>query len=472
MNRMATEKLLPQNVEAEAGVLGSLLIDPAAIAEIADFLTAPMFYREAHREIYQAALDLYERETPADFITLTDELQRRNLLDEIGGVSYVSSLSNQVPTSANVEHYARIVERTAAHRALIKAAGQIAGIAYSEPTLDEAQAQSEAVLDAALHLTAARTTATPLNTLWRRALDRLGGLIERQQRQDGPLIGVPTGFTELDRMTGGWRKGDLIILAGRPATGKTSFAATLALTAAEHNFAVAFFSLEMSEDSLMDRIMAMRAGVDLQHIRNGRLSDDELTAISEAAGRDADLPVTVDESVGVTVAALASRIRRAQAHGTLDLVVVDYLQLLQPPDGDEQSHRQNKRHEVIGEMARRLKLVARAAGVPIIALSQLSRAVEQRQNKTPLLSDLAESSGLENNADVVVMLSRDAASGAESDAPNAATVHVVKHRNGPTGQFGAYFQSNITRYKDMPTGQQPGNGADYTRRGYAEEGDD
>ncbi|HUY77047.1 MAG TPA: DnaB-like helicase C-terminal domain-containing protein, partial [Ktedonobacterales bacterium] len=164
----------------------------------------------------------------------------------------------------------------------------------------------------------------------------------------------------------------------------------------------------------------------------------------------------VDESVGVTVAALASRIRRAQAHGTLDLVVVDYLQLLQPPDGDEQSHRQNKRHEVIGEMARRLKLVARAAGVPIIALSQLSRAVEQRQNKTPLLSDLAESSGLENNADVVVMLSRDAASGAENDAPNAAMVHVMKHRNGPTGAFGAYFQSSITRYKDMPAGAQPG----------------
>jgi replicative DNA helicase len=466
------EKLLPQNVEAEAGVLGSLLIDPAAIAEVADFLTAPMFYREVHRELYQVILDLYERETPADLITVTDELQRRNLLDEMGGVSYVSSLANQVPTSANVEHYARIVERTAAHRALIRAAGQIAGIAYSDPSLDEAQAQSEAVLDAALNLTTARTTATPLNTLWRRALDRLGGLIERQQRQDSPLIGVPTGFTELDRMTGGWRKGDLIILAGRPATGKTSLAATLAMTAAEHNCAVAIFSLEMSEDSLMDRIMAMRAGVDLQHIRNGRLSDDELTAISEAAGRDADLPVVIDESVGVTVAALASRIRRAQAHGPLDLVVVDYLQLLQPPDGDEQSHRQSKRHEVIGEMARRLKLVARAAGVPIIALSQLSRAVEQRQNKTPLLSDLAESSGLENNADVVIMLSRDAASGAENDAPNAAMVHVMKHRNGPTGAFGAYFQSNITRYKDMPTGaQQPGNGADYTRR-YAEEGDD
>ncbi|HEY7973818.1 MAG TPA: replicative DNA helicase, partial [Ktedonobacterales bacterium] len=277
---MAMEKLLPQNVEAEAGVLGSLLIDPDAMAQIADFLRPDDFYREAHRVIYQAISDLYETRTPADLITLTDELQRRGKLDEVGGASYVSSLANQVPTSANIESYARIVERTAILRRLIHAAGQIAGIAYNEPDANVALDQAEKLIFNVSQRISHAEFEHIRDTLLA-YLDKLGHL----HAQRGDIVGVATGFTDLDKITGGLQRSDLIILAARPAVGKTALALSAAHNASvRFKHGIAIFSLEMSAEQLIARFLSMDAGVDQQKLRTGFIDDDEWERISQSVG--------------------------------------------------------------------------------------------------------------------------------------------------------------------------------------------
>ncbi|MGO8947037.1 MAG: replicative DNA helicase [Ktedonobacterales bacterium] len=381
---MAVEKLLPQNVEAEAGVLGSLLIDPDAIFQVSEFLRPDDFYRDSHRSIYEAVLGLYEAGGPADLITLTDELARRGKLEEIGGAGYVSSLANQVPTSANVEYYAHIVERAAVLRRLIHAAGQIAGIAYNEPeastALDEAERLVFNVSQRYVHQEFEHISET-----LREYIDKLDQLHERR----GSLVGVPTGFNDLDKLTGGLQKSDLIILAARPSLGKTAMALSLAHnTSLKHKKSVALFSLEMSKEQLVARILSMDAMVDQQSLRTGYIDDDEWERISESVGRLSQANIYIDDTPGITLAEMRSKARRLMMEQGFDLLIVDYLQLMQGSGGGI-GH--ENRVQQISEISRGLKILARELNVPVLALSQLSRAVESRTDKRPQLSDLRES---------------------------------------------------------------------------------
>jgi replicative DNA helicase len=381
---MAVEKLLPQNVDAEAGVLGSLLIDPDAIFQVSEFLHPDDFYRDSHRTIFEAVVDLYEAGGPTDLITLTDELARRDKLEEIGGAGFLSSLANQVPTSANVEYYARIVERTATLRRLIHAAGQIAGIAYNEPeaatALDEAERLIFSVSQRHVH-----EEFEHIRETLREYIDKLDQLHE----QRGAIVGIPTGFHDLDRITGGLQKSDLIILAARPSLGKTAMALSLAHnTSVQHKNTVALFSLEMSKEQLVARILSMDAMVDQQHLRNGYIDDDEWERISESVGRLSEANIYIDDTPGISLAEMRSKARRLMMDQGFDLLIVDYLQLMQGSGGGI-GH--ENRVQQISEISRGLKILARELNVPVLALSQLSRAVESRNDKHPQLSDLRES---------------------------------------------------------------------------------
>jgi replicative DNA helicase len=381
---MAVEKLLPQNVEAEVGVLGSLLIDPEAVVQVADTLRPDDFYREAHRVIFQAVLDLYESGEPADLITLTDELQRRGQLDDIGGASFVSSLANQVPTSANVDYYAQIVERTAILRRLIHAAGQIAAVAYNEPDATVALEQAEKLIfNVSQNIT--RTDFDPIRETLREYIDKLDQLHEHR----GTIVGVASGFADLDRMTGGLQKSDLVILAARPSVGKTAMALSLAHNAAlRFGHSVAIFSLEMSKEQLVARLLSMDAQVDQQRLRTGYIEDAEWERISESVGRLSEANIYIDDTPGITLVEMRSKARRLMLEHGSDIIIVDYLQLMQ---GSGAGRGHENRVQEISEISRGLKGLARELNVPVLALSQLSRAVESRQDKKPQLSDLRES---------------------------------------------------------------------------------
>jgi len=391
---MAVEKLLPQNVEAEAGVLGSLLIDPEAVVQVAEFLRPDDFYRDAHRTIFQAVLELYESGEPADLITLTDELQRRGKLEDIGGVSYVSSLANQVPTIANVDYYGHIVERTAILRRLIHAAGQIAAIAYNEPDASTALEEAEKlVFNVSQRIS--RADFDPIRETLREYIDKLDQLHERR----GAIVGVASGFTDLDKMTGGLQKSDLIILAARPSVGKTALALSLAHNSTlRFGHGVAIFSLEMSKEQLVARLLSMDAMVDQHQLRTGYLTDDEWERISESVGRLSQTKMFIDDTPGITLMEMRSKARRLMMEQGFDLIIVDYLQLMQGSGSGRFGH--ENRVQEISEISRGLKGLARELNVPVLALSQLSRAVESRQDKHPQLSDLRESGCLAGDTPV------------------------------------------------------------------------
>ncbi len=392
---MMTEKLLPQNVEAEAGVLGSLLIDPDAMAQIADFLLPEDFYREAHRIIYQAISDLYETNTPADLITLTDELARRGNLEEAGGASYVSSLANQVPTSANIESYAHIVERTAILRRLIHAAGQIAGVAYNEPDANVALDQAEKLIFNVSQRISHAEFEHIRDTL-EVYLDKLGQLHARR----GDIVGVATGFSDLDKITGGLQRSDLIILAARPAVGKTSLALSVAHNASlRYKHGIAIFSLEMSAEQLVARFLSMDANVDQQRLRTGFIDDDEWERIIQSVGNLSEANIYIDDTPGISLMEMRSKARRLKMERGFDLIIVDYLQLMQGTVNSNGRGNENRVQE-ISAISRGLKELARELDVPVLALSQLSRAVESRTDKKPQLSDLRESGCLTGDTPV------------------------------------------------------------------------
>jgi replicative DNA helicase len=378
------EKLLPQNIEAECGVLGSIIIDPEAINQVADFLHAEDFYRDAHRTIFEAVLHLYEQHEPADFITICDELARNNKLDQVGGAGYITSLINQVPTSGNVEYYGRIVERTAILRRLIHAAGQIAAVAYEENDAEVALDKAEQFIFE-ISQNHARSDFSALRDLVSDYMDKLEALHERR----GSIVGVPTGFTDLDRLTGGLQRSDLIILAARPAVGKTSFALSLAHNATiKHKRAVAVFSLEMSKEQLLQRFLSMDANVDQQRLRTGWIEDDEWERIITSMGRLSEANIWIDDTAGISTMEMRSKARRLVAEHGVDMIIVDYLQLMQSDMGGK---RNENRVQEVSEISRSLKGLARELNVPVLALAQLSRTVESRQSKVPQLSDLRES---------------------------------------------------------------------------------
>jgi replicative DNA helicase len=378
------EKLLPQNIEAECGALGSIIIDPEAIVQVSDFLHADDFYRDAHRTIYEVILQLYEEHEPADFITICDELERRNKLEEVGGASYITSLINQVPTSGNVEFYARIVERTAILRRLIHAAGQIAAIAYEEGDADIALDKAEQLIFN-ISQRHARSDFAHMRDILAEYMNKLDQLHERR----GTIVGVPTGFTDLDRLTGGLQKSDLIVLASRPGIGKTSLSLSLAHnTALKYQNSIAVFSLEMSKDQLAQRLLSMDAGIDQQRLRTGRIEEDEWDRIVYAMDTLSEANIWIDDTAGISTMEMRSKARRLHAQHNIDLIIVDYLQLMQATIG---GRRNENRVQEISEISRSLKGLARELNIPVLALAQLSRAVESRQSKVPQLSDLRES---------------------------------------------------------------------------------
>ncbi len=406
------EKLLPQNIEAECGVLGSIIIDPEAIVQVSDFLYADDFYRDAHRTIYEVILQLYEEHEPADFITICDDLERRNKLEEVGGASYITSLINQVPTSGNVEFYGRIVERTAILRRLIHAAGQIAAIAYEEGDADIALDKAEQLIFN-ISQRHARTDFMHMRDILAEYMNKLDQLHEHQST----IVGVPTGFTDLDRLTGGLQKSDLIVLAARPGVGKTSLALSMAHNSAlKYQNSMAIFSLEMSRDQLAQRLLSMDAGIDQQRLRMGRIEEDEWDRIVYAMNTLSEANIWIDDSASISTMEMRSKARRLHAQHNIDLIIVDYLQLMQATIGGK---RNENRVQEISEISRSLKGLARELNIPVLALAQLSRAVESRQSKVPQLSDLRESGCLAG--DTLVYL------------PDSGTYKPIEQLVGQTG---------------------------------------
>lgn len=436
------EKLLPQNIEAECGVLGSIIIDPEAIVQVSDFLRTDDFYRDAHRTIYEVILQLYEEHEPADFITICDELERRSKLEEVGGASYITSLINQVPTSGNVEFYARIVERTAILRRLIHAAGQIAAIAYEEGDADIALDKAEQLIFN-ISQRHARSDFAHMRDILAEYMNKLDQLHERR----GTIVGVPTGFTDLDRLTGGLQKSDLIVLAARPGIGKSSLALSIAHNCAlKYQNSIAVFSLEMSKDQLAQRLLSMDAGIDQQRLRTGRIEDDEWDRIVYAMDTLSEANIWIDDTAGISTMEMRSKARRLQAEHGIDLIIVDYLQLMQATIGGK---RNENRVQEISEISRSLKGLARELNIPVLALAQLSRAVESRQSKVPQLSDLRESGSIEQDSDIVMFIYRDDVYNQESERKNIADIILAKHRNGPVGEISLYFQASQTRFRDL-----------------------
>ncbi len=371
-------------MEAEKAVLGSLLIDPDAIIKIANFLRAEDFFRERYTWIYEAVLVLNERREPADFVTLVDELERAGRLEEIGGLAYITELINSTPTAIYVDYYARIVERTAILRRLINAAGRIAELAYDEgqdvdQVVDRAEQLIFGVSESRIH-----RELTPIRSVMGDVVDRIDFL----SRNQGTVMGVPTGFVMLDKTLGGLQKSDLIILAGRPGMGKSSLALSLAQNAAERYKArVAIFSLEMSSEQLVQRLLSMKTGIDSHRLRMGDVYEEEWKILMEAANDLSNTSIFIDDTPAATVMDIRTKARRLYAEHGLDMIMIDYMQLMTGSSGGRNENRQQE----ISYISRSLKGLARELNVPLVALSQLSRAVESRSDKRPMLSDLRES---------------------------------------------------------------------------------
>lgn len=434
--------LPPQNTEAEEAVLGSVLIDHEAIGKVAAFLRPEDFYRERNGAIYGAMLALYDRREPVDYMTLSDELSRRGQLDGVGGVLYLGRLLEVVPTSLHIEEYGHIVERTALMRRLISAGGKIAALGYADSfDIDTTLEKAEQVL---LQVSTRRATRdfASLAEVLREYLEQL----ERFQEGDRTRYGVPTGFIDLDKLTGGLQRSDLVILAARPSMGKTSFALNISANASlKYRATTAMFSLEMSNSQLAARLLATESGVDSTRLRGARLSEVESRKLAQALGVLSEAPIYVDDTPALSIMELRSKARRLHAElpNGVDLIVVDYLQLIAGSRG------RDNRVQEISEISRSLKSLARELHVPVLALSQLSRAVESRTPHIPMLSDLRESGSIEQDADVVMFIYREDRYNQDTEKKGIADIIVAKHRNGPVGQVSLLFNEQLTKFLDL-----------------------
>jgi len=439
------DKMIPHNVEAEEAVIGSLLIDPEALFRVSPFLKGEDFYIQKNAWIYEAVFALHERREPIDFVTLRDELERREQLEEIGGAAYITSLINAVPSAIHVEAYGHIVEQSAIRRRLISAASQIAQLAYRETEdIDQTVDQAEQELFSVSQRRITRDLA-PIQEIIRRYYDRIEYLYDHR----GEPLGVPTGFIDLDRLLGGLQRSDFILIAARPSVGKTSLCLSIARNAARHGQHVAIFSLEMSGEQVVQRLVAVETDIDSQRLRLGDLREEEWPLFVQATGKLADLPVFIDDTPSISALQLRTKARRLHAEHGLDLVVVDYLQLM---TGNVRSE---NRVQEVSYISRSLKGLARELDLPVVAASQLSRAVEQRTNKRPVLADLRESGSLEQDADVVMFIYRDELYHPDTEKQHIADIIVSKHRNGPTGTIQLFFRNRLAQFLDAETRQQP-----------------
>jgi replicative DNA helicase len=433
----------PQNLEAEESVLGAMMISPGAIGAVSEIVDAGDFYRESHAKIYRAALALYAKGEPVDAITLTDELEERSELDAVGGRVRLHELAALVPATANASHYARIVHETATLRGLIRAGGEIARLGWERPgETGDLVDQAEQIL---YDLSQQRVTGewSEIEELLKESFERITQLYE----SGVDLTGTPSGFRELDRLTSGFQPGNLIILAARPSMGKSGLALCMAANmGVRHNIPVGLFTLEMSKAEVTQRLMCSEAKVESQRLRNGKLQQDDWPRLTAACDKLAKAPIYVDDTGLLNMMEIRSKARRLKArHPNLGLIIVDYLQLLTP------SHRRDSdgRVQEVSEMSRSLKILARDLDVPIVALSQLSRAVEQRTDKRPILSDLRESGSIEQDADLVAFIYRDEYYNDESDQQGLAEIILAKHRNGPTDSIKLSFLKRYAKFSDL-----------------------
>lgn len=438
-------KLPPQNTDAEASLLGAILIDTDAIVKIADSINPEDFYDERHRHIYTAIQYLYERHSPIDVLTLSDQLKGTGLLDTVGGPAYLTELTNFVPTATHVEQYAEIVAQKAMRRRLIKASQEIVGYGYDEGrTLQELieTAESELFKVSQQHV---KQDITSIEDILSASFDRLDEL----HRDKGKLRGVPTGFRDMDNILAGLQRSDLFILAARPSMGKTAFSLNLAHNVAvKSNEAVLVFSLEMSKEQLVDRMLSMESGVDAWALRTGNLSDDDFEKLGHAMGTLSEAPIFIDDTPGITVSDLRTKARREAHMRPLGLIVVDYLQLM---SGGSKFSGDGNRVQEISEISRGLKGIARELNVPLIALSQLSRSVENRSPQIPQLSDLRESGSIEQDADVVAFIYREEYYNPETERKSITDIFIKKHRNGPTGAVELFFDKEKQRFRSLDT---------------------
>jgi replicative DNA helicase len=437
-----TGKVPPQNIDAEMSLLGAILIDEEVLADASELVSNKDFYDKRHRMIFSGMMRLYERHKPVDLLTLTDELKKKDEFDTIGGTAYLTELTNYVPTAAHAEAYAEMVAQKAVRRRLIKASAEISEMGFDEETttqelLEKAEAELFSVSDQSL-----KQDLTSIEQILTDSFDRM----EELHRNKGALRGIRTGFRDLDNMTAGLQRSDLIILAARPAMGKTTLVTNLAYNVATiAKQPVLFFSLEMSKEQLVDRMLADASGVDAWNIRTGNLSDEDFSKLSEAMGEMAEAPIYIDDTPGLSVLEMRTKARRAAHDAPLGLVIVDYLQLMQASG----NHNGNRVQEV-SEISRGLKLIARELNVPLIALSQLSRSVETRTPPIPQLSDLRESGSIEQDADIVSFIYRPGYY--EPDNPEVANITsliIAKHRNGPVGKVDLYFHPERLRFMSL-----------------------
>ncbi len=449
------EKIPPQNLEAEQSLLGAILLDKEAMLKIADIVDIDDFYKDGHRRIFESMQELYNKNEPIDLLTLGNRLEEKGEIEKVGGRSYLVGLTNIVPTAAHIVQYAHIIRKKSTLRKLLKAAHEITSLGYKEDEEDVDlvldQAQQELFQVTEKHL---KQTFTPIRSVLSDAFER----IDELHRDKGKLRGIPTGFKDLDNLLAGLQKSDLIILAARPAVGKTSFALDLARNAAVRGkVPVALFSLEMSKEQLVDRMLCAEAGVDLWKMRTGNLSDGpnsmDFPRIGQAMGVLSEAPIFIDDFPGANVMQIRTKARRLQAEHGLGLVIIDYLQLMESVSKKGSDNRVQE----VAEMSRGLKGLARELNVPVLALSQLSRAVEQTKPAIPKLAHLRESGSIEQDADIVIFLYRKAADRnyrleeIPPDERNIGEIHIAKHRNGPTGMVRVFFDAERASYRNLET---------------------
>jgi len=434
----------PQNVDAERALLGAIILKPETMHDVSVTVYPESFYADKHREIFRAILDTFTKGDPIDILTITTKLKERNVLDRVGGASYVTELVETVPAAGNALFYSELVQNKSVLRGLINAADDIAEIAYADPeNIDETMDTAEKKI---FQVTNAPTSQrfTPIGSSLVEAWDRF----EKLNSADDSFRGVPSGFGSLDNLLSGFQKSDLIILAARPSMGKTTLALDIARNAAcGSGISVGIFSLEMSDQQLVDRMLAAEAGVDSWKLRTGKLSNDnEFELVQAAMGRLSEAPIHIDDQPGNNILKMRSAARRLKNEHGLEMLIVDYLQLMSPTS----TRASDSMTQQVTEISRSLKILARELDVPVIALSQLSRAVEQRGGK-PRLSDLRDSGSIEQDADVVMFIHRDDKINSESDRPNIAEILIEKHRNGPTGFAELYFDDKHVRFLNLDT---------------------
>ncbi len=438
-------KVPPQNTEAEASLLGALLIDADAIVKVADRIEADDFYDERHSRIYEAIVQLYEKHSPVDVLTLADRLKEAGYLDTIGGPAYLTELTNFVPTAAHVDQYANIVEQKALRRRLIKASQDIVGLGYNEEQglqqlIEEAESRLFEVSQR--HI---KQDITSMEAILAESFDRLDEL----HKDKGKIRGVPTGFKDLDNVLAGLQRSDLFILAARTSMGKTALALNIAHSVAlKSELPVLIFSLEMSKEQLVDRMLAMESGVDAWALRTGNLTDTDFEKLGQAMGSLSEAQIFIDDTPGITVSDLRTKARREAHTRPIGLIIVDYLQLM---SGGTRYTSEGNRVQEISEISRGLKGIARELNVPLMALSQLSRSVESRSPQIPQLADLRESGSIEQDADVVAFIYREEYYNPETDRKNITDIFIKKHRNGPTGGVELYFEKEKQRFRSLDT---------------------